>query len=87
MKDAFSSKDKTGKKVMNTHLTTGNYFRDIVNHSAFKGFGELLLPRDDNSGYYNTSLADVRSLMPYHGYSYVGSLHEGFPLDKPKQFI
>jgi len=26
----------------------------------------LLLPRDDNSGYYNTKLTEIGSLMPYH---------------------
>jgi len=51
---------------MADHLTTGNYVRDIVNHQAFKGFGELLLPRDDNSGYYSTSLSNIDLLMPYH---------------------
>ncbi len=50
------------------HLTTNNYVRDIVEHPAFDGFGELLLPRDDNSGYYNTQLHNVGSLMPYHSH-------------------
>lgn len=71
MKDAFSSKDNTGEKesgTMNTHLTTNNYIRDIVNHPAFKNFGELLLPWNDNSEYYDTRLNSVGSLMPYHGH-------------------
>ncbi|MDL2278059.1 alpha/beta hydrolase [Parabacteroides sp. OttesenSCG-928-G07] len=49
------------------HLTTNSYVRDIVNHPAFEGFGELLLSRDNNSSYYNTPLTNVGSLMPYHG--------------------
>jgi acetyl esterase/lipase len=53
---------------MYKHLTTNNYVSDIVNHPAFKGFGELLLPRDNNSGYYHTQLRNVGSLMPYHGH-------------------
>jgi acetyl esterase/lipase len=53
---------------MYNHLTTHNYISDIVNHPAFKGFGELLLPRDNNSGYYNTQLSNVGSLMPYHSH-------------------
>lgn len=53
---------------MSGHLTNGSYIRDIVQHPAFKGFGELLLPLDDNSGYYDTKLSDVRILMPYHGH-------------------
>jgi hypothetical protein len=53
---------------MNNHLTLSNSVRDIVNHPVFKRFGELLLPRDDNSGYYNTLLNNIGSLMPYHGH-------------------
>ena len=53
---------------MDSHLTTNNYVSDIVNHLAFKGFGELMLPRDDNSGSYNIQLSNVGSLMPYHGH-------------------
>lgn len=52
----------------NRHLTTDDYVRDIVNHPAFKGFGELLLPRDNNSGSYNTQLRHIGSLMPYHSH-------------------
>jgi acetyl esterase/lipase len=48
------------------HLTSNNYVRDIVNHSAFAGFGERLLVRDNNSSYYNTQLSNIASLMPYH---------------------
>lgn len=50
------------------HLTIYNNISDIVNHPAFQGFGELLLPRDNNSGYYNTQLQNVGSLMPYHSH-------------------
>jgi acetyl esterase/lipase len=57
---------KTGE--MFNHLTTNNYISDIVNHPAFKGFGESLLPYDNNSGYYNTQLSNVSSLMPYHNH-------------------
>jgi acetyl esterase/lipase len=49
------------------HLTTNDYVRDIVNHQAFKEFGELMLPWDDNTSYYDTRLNQVGSLMPYHG--------------------
>ncbi|MBK5722183.1 alpha/beta hydrolase, partial [Dysgonomonas sp. Marseille-P4677] len=50
-----------------THLTTNDYVRDIVNHPAFEGFGELLLTYDNNTSYYDTRLSNVGSLMPYHG--------------------
>jgi acetyl esterase/lipase len=63
--------DETGNSNnsgnMGEHLTTSDYVRDIVNHPAFEGFGELLLSRDNNSSYYDTRLSNVGSLMPYHG--------------------
>jgi acetyl esterase/lipase len=59
-------KSETVNGKMNGHLTSDNHVRDIVNHSAFKSFGDLLLPWDDNSRYYDTRLTDIRSLMPYH---------------------
>ena len=47
-------------------LTTNDYVRHIVNHRAFKGFGGLMLPWDDNTYYYDTPLNNVGSLLPYH---------------------
>lgn len=60
----ITESEETGE--MYNHLTSSNLIRDIVNHPAFEGFGELLLPRDDNSRYYDTQLSNVSSLMPYH---------------------
>jgi acetyl esterase/lipase len=51
-------------QTKNGHLTTNHSVRDVVNHPAFKGFGELMLPWEDN---YDTRLSQVGSLMPYHG--------------------
>jgi acetyl esterase/lipase len=50
------------------HLTTNHFVRDIVSHPAFKGFGELMLPWEDNTKYFDTRLNQVGSLMPYHGH-------------------
>ncbi len=50
------------------HITTKDTVRDIVNHPAFKGFSQLLLPQDDNTYYYDTPLSRVGSLMPYHSH-------------------
>jgi acetyl esterase/lipase len=50
------------------HLTTNDSVHNIVNHSAFKGFSQLILPWDHNTHYYNTPLRNVGSLMPYHGH-------------------
>ena len=58
---------ETEKDTTKTHLTVNSFVRDIVNHSAFEGVGELLLPLDNNSSYYNVSLSNVATLMPYHG--------------------
>ena len=72
--DTAEATNKTDTKYsnesneMNNHLTTDNDVSDIVNHPAFRGFGELMLPRDNNSSYYNTPLSNVGSLMPYHGH-------------------
>jgi len=49
-----------------TPLTADSYILDIVNHPAFRGFGERLLSRDDNSSYYDTRISNAASLMPYH---------------------
>lgn len=61
------TKESETGKVYN-HLTIDNYIRDVVNHPAFSGFGELLLSRDNNSAYYNTPLRNVGTLMPYHSH-------------------
>jgi acetyl esterase/lipase len=50
------------------HITTNDTVRDIVNHQAFKGFGRLMLPRDDSAYDYDTTLSRVGSLMPYHNH-------------------
>lgn len=58
--------EETGE--FTTHLTTRSFVRDIVNHPAFKDFGNAILPRDDNTAYYDTPLTNVASLMPYHNH-------------------
>ena len=58
----------SNKGKNSVHLTAGNIVRDIADHPAFEGFGELLLSRDDNSSYYNVKLSDIGRLMPYHSH-------------------
>ena len=48
------------------HLTTNDSVRHIVNHPAFNGFGQILLPRDNDTSYYDKPLNNIRSLLPYH---------------------
>lgn len=50
------------------HLTSNDSVRYLVNHPAFQGFAQSLLPLDDNTAYYDTPLQDVRSLLPYHSH-------------------
>lgn len=50
------------------HITTNDSVHHIVNHSAFKGFGQYLLPWDNGTNYYNTPLNNVSSLLPYHNH-------------------
>jgi acetyl esterase/lipase len=66
--NAQGGTDSTGNGMTgnNTHLTTNNCVLDIINHPAFGGFAERLLPRDDNSSSYETRLSNISSLMPYH---------------------
>jgi acetyl esterase/lipase len=51
-----------------THITTHDSVQHVVNHPAFKGFGNYILPWDDNTYYYDTPLVDVRLLLPYHNH-------------------
>ncbi len=48
------------------HITTNDSVHHIVNHPAFKGFGQYLLPWDNGTNYNNTPLSNVSSLLPYH---------------------
>ena len=50
------------------HITTNDSVRDIVNHPAFKGFGQYLLPWDNGTNHNNTPLSNVSSLLPYHNH-------------------
>ncbi|MDX1642250.1 MAG: hypothetical protein R3220_11165, partial [Balneolaceae bacterium] len=61
-----SVKKAGGDQSMENHLQLDDSVSDIVNHPAFEGFGERLLPWKNNRSYYDTSLRNVGRLMPYH---------------------
>ncbi len=66
-----SVEDDSGKAIQAQaykYLTIDDHVSDIANHPAFDGFGELLLPRDQNAAYYNTPLRQIGTLMPYHSH-------------------
>jgi len=50
------------------HLTPRSTLRDLLDHRAFAGFGELLLPWDDRAYDEHMRLADIGSLLPYHSH-------------------
>jgi len=47
-------------------LSTNSSIRDILNHSAFSGFGRRMLPWDDRPYDETMPLAEIGSLLPYH---------------------
>lgn len=49
-----------------THLTTSSTIRDVVNHPAFEGFGQFVLPLDRGRYDKDMPLENVASLLPYH---------------------
>jgi acetyl esterase/lipase len=50
------------------HITINDTVRHVVDHPAFKGFSQLMLPGENDTYHYDTLLSNVRSLMPYHGH-------------------
>ncbi len=50
------------------HLTTNDTVRTIVDHPAFKGFSQLILPGENDIYHDDTPLSRVGSLMPYHSH-------------------
>ena len=55
-------------KGIYAHITTTDSVHHMVNHSGFKGFGQYILPWDNNTDYYNTPLKNVSTLLPYHNH-------------------
>jgi acetyl esterase/lipase len=50
------------------HITTGESVRSVVEHPAFSGFGDYLLPWDNRPQQLDTRLDDIRTLLPYHSH-------------------
>ena len=49
------------------HLTTASTIKDVIEHEAFAGFGQFILPAERRYD-DNMPLANVASLLPYHNY-------------------
>ena len=50
-----------------THIETNDTLRNDLDHPAFQGFGQYLLPWDNDTN-YDTQLKDVSSLLPLHNF-------------------
>jgi len=48
------------------HLTPRSSLRNFLDHPAFAGFADLLLPWDDRAYDEDMPLSDIGSLLPYH---------------------
>jgi endonuclease len=54
------------KSPMNRHLSVDDHTRDILQHPAFAGFAELILPSSGGLLSGDTPLNQIGSLLPYH---------------------
>ena len=50
------------------HLGIDASIRDLLSHSAFAGFGHLILPWDDRAYDASMRLSNIGSLLPYHSH-------------------
>src|SRR5687767_4636921 len=59
--------DGSGSTTENVmHLKTSSTIRDVVNHPAFEGFGQFILPLDRGRYNIDLPLENIASLLPYH---------------------
>jgi len=50
------------------HITASESILDLMNHPAFSGFGQYLLPWDNRAYDENLLLKDISTLLPYHSH-------------------
>ena len=56
------------------HLSVDATIRDLLSHTAFAGFGRLILPWDDRAYDESMRLGDIGSLLPYHSHVHPGDV-------------
>ncbi len=67
MREEITKREDSGSITQKEmHLKTINTIRDVVNHPAFKGFGQFILPLDGGRYDNDMPLENVTSLLPYH---------------------
>lgn len=68
MKQPSAEKKALNESTNFPHVTTADTVGLVVEHPAFSGFGDYLLPWDNRTEQLDVSLNNVRSLLPYHSY-------------------
>ena len=58
---------KDNERGCYTHIETNDTLNDVVNHPAFQGFGQYILPWDNDTN-CETQLNDVGSILPLHNF-------------------
>jgi acetyl esterase/lipase len=54
--------------TVSDHLSPGDTVGDLIDHPAFSGFGQLILPWDDRRYDERMRLSDLKLLLPYHSH-------------------
>ena len=67
-RSADTAKNNPVSRVEAGHLDADNSIRDLLNHSAFRGYSRLLMPWSDRTYDENMRLGDISSLLPYHSH-------------------
>lgn len=57
-----------GEIVTGGHLSVDHGIRDVLNHPALAGHGQLILPWDERTYDEGMQLRDIGSLLPYHSH-------------------
>jgi acetyl esterase/lipase len=68
VKPPAANADEVARATRYGHLATDCRLRDLLNHPAFAGFGQLILPWDNRPYDENMRLSNLGSLLPYHSH-------------------
>lgn len=65
---ANSVSDRTADGGSYIHVNADTRVLDVINHPAFKGFGQFLFPTDFREPDSSMTLDNINSLLPYHSH-------------------
>lgn len=60
-----------------SHIKASDTIQALINHPAFKGFGQHLLTRHGDISNQSLPISRIRSLLPYHGFVDVNTVLAG----------